>query len=133
MDLEKLRSFCLTFPHATEDVQWEDDLLFRVGGKMFTVVNLNPPHNFSLKCTPDSFAELTQMEGIIPAPYMARNHWIQIRDHNALKFSEIQKLIGDSYRMVFEKLPLKVRKEMESLPKKRGGRKGRPGRHQELS
>ncbi|HSP06716.1 MAG TPA: MmcQ/YjbR family DNA-binding protein, partial [Acidobacteriota bacterium] len=99
---------------------------FRVGGKMFTVVNLDPPHHFSFKCTPEKFVELTQTEGIIPAPYMARHHWVQIRDHNALKFSEIQQLIGESYRLVFEKLPLGIRKELQSPPKKKGRPKGPP-------
>ena len=35
MDLEAIRKFCLSLPHATEGIQWEDDLLFRIGGKMF--------------------------------------------------------------------------------------------------
>ena len=29
MDIEKVRAYCLSFPNVTEDVQWENDLLFR--------------------------------------------------------------------------------------------------------
>ena len=41
MDIEGLRRFCLSLPHATEGVQWDNDLLFRVGGKMFAVASLD--------------------------------------------------------------------------------------------
>lgn len=112
VDLEKLRASCLKLPHVTEDVQWENNLLFRVGGKMFVVVDLDPPHQFAFKCTPDEFSELTQVEGIIPAPYLARHHWVKVIDHNALKFSEVQRLISESHRLVYQKLSLKVKMEL---------------------
>ncbi len=44
MDIEAVRKFCLSMPHADEIVQWENDLLFRIGGKMFAVVALEPSH-----------------------------------------------------------------------------------------
>ena len=34
--------------------------------------NLEPPHQLGFTCTPETFAELTEREGIIPAPYLAR-------------------------------------------------------------
>ena len=114
VDLERLRASCLKLPHVTEDVQWENNLLFRVGGKMFVVVDLDPPHQFAFKCSPGEFSELTQVEGIIPAPYLARHHWVKVLDHNALKFSEVQRLINDSHRMVYEKLSQKVKVELEA-------------------
>ena len=40
--LDWVRAFCLSLPHATEDVQWEHDLLFRIAGKMFCIANLEP-------------------------------------------------------------------------------------------
>ena len=59
--------------------QGEADLVFSVGGKMFTVVCLDPPHTVAFKCTPDTFAELVERDGIIPAPYLARAMWVQER------------------------------------------------------
>ena len=44
---------------------------------MFTVVNLERPHSIAFKCTPETFGELVERPGIIPAPYMARNMWVQ--------------------------------------------------------
>ncbi|HZD95887.1 MAG TPA: MmcQ/YjbR family DNA-binding protein [Candidatus Sulfotelmatobacter sp.] len=72
--IDWVRAFCLALPHATEDVQWEHDLLFRIAGKMFCVANLEPGLSrtkIAFKCTPAAFAELVEVEGIIPAPYMA--------------------------------------------------------------
>jgi len=109
--LDWVRAFCLSLPYATEDVQWEHDLLFRIAGKMFCVANLEPgmsPTKIAFKCTPEKFAELVEVEGIIPAPYMARNHWVAILDMDALRQPEMKELIQGSYQMVLEKLPKKT-------------------------
>ena len=100
---------CRALPGSTEDVKWGADLVFSVGGKMFTVVCLDPPHTVAFKCTPESFAELTEREGIIPAPYMARNNWVMLESLDALPRAELKRLIRDSYDMVAAKLPKKVR------------------------
>ena len=77
MSLDWFRDHCLTFPHATEQVQWVKDLVFKVGGKMFAVAALEPgAHVFSFKCTPEKYADLIETPGIIPAPYMARAQWV---------------------------------------------------------
>jgi len=113
--LDWVRAFCLSLPHATEDVQWEHDLLFRIAGKMFCVANLEPgmsPTKIAFKCTPEKFAELVEVEGIIPAPYMARNHWVAILDMDALRQPEMKELIQGSYQMVLEKLPRRTQAEL---------------------
>ena len=113
--LDWVRAFCLSLPNATEDVQWEHDLLFRIAEKMFCVANLEPglsPTKIAFKCTPEKFAELVEVEGIIPAPYMARNHWVAMLDMNALRQPEIKELIQGSYRMILEKLPKKTQSEL---------------------
>jgi predicted DNA-binding protein (MmcQ/YjbR family) len=113
--IDWVRSICLSLPHATEDVQWEHDLLFRIAGKMFCVANLEPgmsPTKIAFKCTPEKFAELVEIDGIIPAPYMARNHWVAMLDMNALRQPEIKELIQESYQMILEKLPKKTQAEL---------------------
>jgi len=40
MDIEQVRAYCLSFPHATENVQWGNDLVFKIAGKMFAVAVL---------------------------------------------------------------------------------------------
>ena len=115
MNVEQLRKFCLSFPGATEDVKWGNDLCFSVGGKMFTVTAADSSDaGVSLKTTPEKFAELTERAGIIPAHYVARYHWITIEDQKAVSQSELKDLIRESYQMVFDKLPAKTRKSLEA-------------------
>lgn len=113
--LDWVRQVCLSLPHTTEDVQWEHDLLFRIGGKIYCVANLEPalsPGKIAFKCTPEKFGELVEIEGIVPAPYMARNQWVSMTDVNALRRAEIQELIHDSYRIVLDRLPKKVQAQL---------------------
>jgi predicted DNA-binding protein (MmcQ/YjbR family) len=120
--IDWVREFCLSLPHATEDVQWENNLLFRIAKKMFCIASLEPGARvkFCFKCTPEKFAELVEIEGVIPAPYMARNHWVGLVEVNALRQPEIKELIQNSYQMVLEKLPKKLQAE---LSKKKGSTK----------
>lgn len=110
MNFDQIREFCLSLPHVTEKVQWENDLLFCIGGKMFTVLALDAvaPYRMSFKCTPEEFAELTEQEHIDPAPYVARYHWVALKQLNAVPKSELKRLIKDSYEMVKAKLPKKI-------------------------
>jgi predicted DNA-binding protein (MmcQ/YjbR family) len=117
--IDWVRAFCLSLPHATENVQWEHDLLFRIAGKMFCIANLEPglsPTKIAFKCTPEKFAELTEIDGIIPAPYMARNHWVGMLDMNSLRQPEIKELIEESYRMIMAKLPKKTQAALQAKP-----------------
>ncbi len=110
MDQESVRKFCLALPNVTEDVQWKSDLLFRIGNKMFAVLSLDPSYGYcmSFKCTPEKFAELTERDGIVPAPYVARYHWVALERFNALKDAELKALLKNSYELVLAKLPKKI-------------------------
>lgn len=108
--IDWLRDFCLALPGSTEDIQWENVLLFRVAKKIYCVTPLEPEAavKLSFKCTPEQFAELVEMEGIIPAPYMARNHWVGLVEMDALRRDELKEMIENSYRLVVAKLPKKT-------------------------
>jgi len=113
MNIDELRQFCLSLPHATEDVKWGNDLTFCVGKKMFAVTGIETAQNVvSFKCTPEKFAELVELEGIIPAHYVARYHWVTVETRDALETAELKDLIENSYKMVLEKLPKKLKNEL---------------------
>ena len=117
MNVDWLRDVCLSFPGATEQIQWGNDLLFKVGGKMFAVTPLEPaPVCLSFKASPDNFVELTERPNIIPAPYLARAQWVALQTRDALAIQELAQLLRASYDMVFAKLPKKMR-ETISIPK----------------
>jgi predicted DNA-binding protein (MmcQ/YjbR family) len=113
MNIDQLRKLCLSFPGATEQIQWGDDLLFKVGGKMFAVTPLEPARLWlSLKANPEDFAEITERPGIIPAPYLARAKWIAIESPETLPQSEVEALLRKSYDLVAAKLPRTVRESL---------------------
>jgi predicted DNA-binding protein (MmcQ/YjbR family) len=114
MNLEALRKYCLEFPGATEQIQWGADLVFKVGGKMFCVACTEvAPNVMSFKCDDETFAELCEREGIIPAPYMARAKWVALEKWSTLADRELKPLLSESYRLVKEKLPKKTQAELE--------------------
>jgi len=73
-DVDWIRKLCLSFPDATEDMPWGDDLCFKVRGKIFTGMVLSDGRfpRITLKCAPETFHELLEIEGISPAPYVGR-------------------------------------------------------------
>jgi predicted DNA-binding protein (MmcQ/YjbR family) len=115
MKVEWVRAYCLTLPRTTEEILWGDDLVFKIGGKMYAAAVMVPHKNaMSFKCTPEVFAELVERPGIIPAPYSARMHWVALEREDALPRAEIKRLIRNSYDLVFAKLPRKKQTELKS-------------------
>ena len=114
MDVESFRAYCLSFPHATENVQWGNDLVFKVAGKIFAVASLEDASKYccSFKCTEEKFAELVEREGADPAPYAARYHWVSLERFSSLSEKELKALLRKSYDLVFEKLPKKVKAKL---------------------
>jgi|SRR5215472_5345660 len=111
MDPEWLRKLCLSFPGTTEQIQWGNDLLFKVGGKMYAVAPLEPaPVCLSFKTSPEKFAELTERQKIIPAPYLARAQWVALQTRDAVGPEELARLLRESYEIVLARLPTKARK-----------------------
>ena len=42
MNVDWVRAHCLALPHTTEQILWGDDLVFKIGGKMYAVAVLAP-------------------------------------------------------------------------------------------
>ncbi|MFI5057125.1 MAG: MmcQ/YjbR family DNA-binding protein [Candidatus Acidiferrales bacterium] len=125
MDIDWLRQLCLSFPGATEQIQWGNDLLFKVGGKMFAVAPLEPaPVCLSFKASPENFVDLTERVGIIPAPYLARAQWVALESREALTLEELARLLSESYELIVAKLPKKTREGLTARP----ARKRKPDR-----
>jgi predicted DNA-binding protein (MmcQ/YjbR family) len=110
MNIEWLRRYCMSLPHATETVQWGANLVFKIAGKVFAVLALEPAKVWlCVKCSPEEFAELVERPGIIQAPHFARNHWVALESDDALSPAETRRLARRSYDLVVEKLPKKTR------------------------
>jgi predicted DNA-binding protein (MmcQ/YjbR family) len=128
MNVDWLRELCLSFPGATEQIQWGCDLLFKVGGKMFAITPLEPaPVCLSFKASPEKFAELTERPNIIPAPYLARAQWVALETRDAVPQEELAALLRASYEMVAAKLPKGIRESLSRVrpPASKSSRKSK--------
>jgi predicted DNA-binding protein (MmcQ/YjbR family) len=113
MNVDWIRDLCLSFPHTTEQIQWGDDLVFKVAGKIHAITVLNPARIWlCFKVSPEKFAELMERPGVIPAPYLARAKWIALETKDALSPDELRLLLRESYDMVVAKLPKKTREAL---------------------
>lgn len=117
-----MRKLCLSFPGTTEQIQWGYDLLFKVGGKMFAITPLeSAPVCLSFKASPEKFAELTERQNIIPAPYLARAQWVALQTWDAVAHDELAGLLRESYEMILAKLPKKMQEVIASGRSVRSG------------
>jgi predicted DNA-binding protein (MmcQ/YjbR family) len=115
MDIDWIRDLCLSFPQTTEQIQWGDDLVFKVAEKIHAITVLHPAKIWlCFKVSAENFAELTERPGIIPAPYLARAKWVALETKDALSSDELTLLLRESYDMVVAKLPKKTREALAS-------------------
>jgi predicted DNA-binding protein (MmcQ/YjbR family) len=131
MNVDEIREYCLAFPEATENLQWGDDLCFKIRGKIFVTLALTAvPQKLCFKCVPETFAELVEREDIGPAPYVGRYKWVILDRLDALRGNELQDLIRQSYEMAAAKAPGKARSRSNAgrknaAKKKPAGSRGR--------
>ncbi|MCI5058266.1 MAG: MmcQ/YjbR family DNA-binding protein [Flavobacteriales bacterium] len=112
--IESLRTVCLQFKGVTEDVKWGNDLCFCVGEKMFLVLGLDQvPTPASFKASSSGFDELINLEGIEPAPYLARYKWVKVDDITRFSVEKWKQHAKEAYDLVFEKLPKKIKLNIE--------------------
>ena len=99
--------------NVIEDIKWEHDLVFSIGGKMFCVVGLDQvPTSASFKVKDEEFEEMCNLPGFKPAPYVAKYKWVWIEDINKMKISDWEKYLKQSYKLVRSKLSGKLKKEL---------------------
>lgn len=114
----QLQALCGQWPGVTRDTKWGVDMVFSVGGKMFAVMPSDGSEGgrLSFKVDDDRFLALTDQPGIIPAPYLARAHWISITEPQRFATAELAAYILDAYTLVRAKLTKKLQAELGPLP-----------------
>jgi predicted DNA-binding protein (MmcQ/YjbR family) len=129
MDPDRLRAYLLTLPHVVETMQWGANLVFwvgdkAIGGKMFALINLDEPAGpgsadsqpatrnlhplLSYAAGPARYAELLERDGLVPAPYMARIHWVAAERWDIFTTAEWHRELHAARALTLAKLPKKV-------------------------
>jgi predicted DNA-binding protein (MmcQ/YjbR family) len=114
MNAAALEKFCGGWAGVASGVKWEDDLVYTVAGKMFTVLCLRGPDagRLSFKVDTERFLELTDQPGIVPAHYMARAFWITLAEPVNFKQAEVEAFVRHSYELVRAKLTKKMQAKL---------------------
>jgi len=121
MNAESAREFLLKLPHVVETEQW-GGLVFwvgdkAVGGKMFVMMNLDAGEMpVFYPAGPERMASLLELEGIVPAPYMARIHWVAAERWSVFRSAEWESELQAAHAITYEKLPPRVKATL-ALPK----------------
>lgn len=116
MEIDELRTYCLSLPGTTEGMKWGEHLTFMVGEKMYAIFGLDQiPINASFKVSDEEFEEMSAQPGLKPAPYLARAKWIAIDDISLMGVEQWQKVLLNSYSIIKQKLPKKLQKEIDQL------------------
>lgn len=115
--LEEIRAYCLNKPFTTEGFPFDETtLVFKVHNKMFALFGLeNNPLRINLKCHPEKALELrVEYTQVLPGYHMNKKHWntITIED---LPLSLVHQWIDESYQLVWDGLPKKLKKTIQYL------------------
>lgn len=115
MNAERAREFLLGLPHVVETQQW-GGILFWVGDQAIggrTCAMMNPDPGMGTPVTwpagPERFHELLELDGIVPAPYMARNFWVSAERWDAFRDREWQEQLTAAHELTYSKLPPKTK------------------------
>ncbi len=114
MNAERVRTLLLGLPHVVETEQW-DGLVFwvgdkHVGGKMFVMLPLDGSSPLiSYPAGAERFGEVVEREGVIPAPYFARIHWVAAKRWDVFREREWEEELRAAHAITYEKLPAKVK------------------------
>ena len=110
MTPEEAGAFCRSLPAATAEIQWETDLVFKIGGKMFAV--LGPSGTMSFKANDVAFERLCETGIARPAPYLARAKWVYLDDVQSWGGEDLKGYLAEAHRIIAAKLPRKLRAEL---------------------
>ncbi len=116
MSLHRTRDFLLSLPRVEETLQWDNFVYWvfdkAVGGKMFAMLEPEPggPHVGGFAVPPDRFPDLLEIEGVRPAPYLARAHWIAFEHWQVFPERDLYLHLRAAYDRIEAKLPTRVQR-----------------------
>lgn len=111
MTIEDYRAYCLSKKGVTEEFPFDTQtLVYKVGGKLFALTNVDTFESINLKCDPEEAIELRERyDCVLPGYHMNKKHWNTIRMDKSVSDQLIKKWIDQSYALVVDQLTQKIR------------------------
>jgi len=117
MNIEEIREYCLSKPGVTEEFPFDEDtLVFKVGGKMFLLTDLQDPAWINIKCDPELAVERRERypEEVVPGWHMNKKHWNTVVTDGSIPDDELRQWIDESYELVVAGLPKRERGKLDA-------------------
>lgn len=111
MDIGFFREYCLSKAGTSEETPFDlNTLCFKVGGKVFAIIDIELFESVNLKCEPEYAVELReQYSAIVPGFHMNKKHWNTVSFNKGLSDRFVLELVDHSYNLVFQSLPKKIK------------------------
>jgi predicted DNA-binding protein (MmcQ/YjbR family) len=111
VNIEEYRDFCLQKRGVTEGFPFDSNtLVFKVGGKMFALTNIDKFEFINLKCDPKRSIQLREtFNGIKPGWHMNKRLWNSVSVDLDVPEKLLLELITHSYDEVVKTLTKKLR------------------------
>ena len=120
IDAAAVRGWCLARPGVTEERPFgPETTVFKVAGKVFALSALErePPLSVSLKCEPELADALRRDHpAITPGYHLNKRHWNTVLCDGSVPDAMVLDMLEDSYDLVVESLPRRVRDELGWAP-----------------
>jgi predicted DNA-binding protein (MmcQ/YjbR family) len=114
MTITFFREYCLSKPGTSEDTPFDENTLcFKVGGKIFAIIDIELFESVNLKCDPERAVELReQYSGIVPGYHMNKKHWNTVMFDGSVSDKLILELVDHSYDLILNCLPKKTKESI---------------------
>ncbi|TNE78658.1 MAG: MmcQ/YjbR family DNA-binding protein [Bacteroidetes bacterium] len=111
MDIEMFYQFCESLPGTEATFPFDSKtLVYKVGGKMFALADVEDFSGFNVKCDPEKAEELrAQYPEVTPGFHMNKKHWNTVSVQGSVEESLLLSWIRDSHHLVWSGLSKKQR------------------------
>ena len=102
MNIEEFRDYCLLKAGVSEETPFgPDTLVFKVGGKIFALTDIDTFGSINLKCDPERAAVLREAHDYVrPGYHMNKLHWNTVLVGTGIPTGQLRELIDHSYELV---------------------------------
>ena len=114
MDIQFFREYCLGKSGVSEHLPFDNKtLVFKVGGKIFALCDIEDFKSANLKCDPEKAIELRErFQGITGGYHMNKKHWNTVAVHSDVSSELLLQLVDESYLLVKSSLPKREREKL---------------------
>ncbi len=117
MNIEELRTYCISKKGVTEELPFgPDTLVFKVMDKLFLLTGMGNPLQFNVKCDPERAVSLRDEYNCVkPGYHMNKKHWNTVTVDGVVSKKQLYEWIDHSYDQVVAGLSKIKQKELQLI------------------